>query len=165
MRKLTGERFWEKVKITTPDECWLWQSGTDRDGYGQFNLDGITRKAHHIAYILTHGEIPEGVCICHNCPTGDNPACCNPAHLWLGTQQENMADMKQKGRSAKGIKNGAVKLTAAKVVAIRRQYGKALGKGQRRPGQVTQAQLATKYGVSQHHISRIVRGLWWEGID
>ncbi len=100
--KTIDERFWAKVDRKGPDECWLWQRGA-RNGYGRFAVtrDDI-RTAHRVAWELTNGTIPEGLNVCHNCPDGDNPACCNPSHLWLGTQLDNMRDAKAKGRLMSG---------------------------------------------------------------
>lgn len=97
-----SERFWNKVERREADACWLWTGGTARKGYGVFTTgtkrDGSIR--HHVAsrfsWELHHGTIPDGLYICHSC---DNPACVNPAHLWLGTQQDNITDMWQKGRA------------------------------------------------------------------
>lgn len=88
--------FWEKVKRGEAGECWLWQGNTTTGGYGQIYYDGRTWRVHRLAWIFTHSaEIPNGYVICHKC---DNPPCCNPNHLFLGTQEENMKDAARKGR-------------------------------------------------------------------
>lgn len=96
-----AERFWKKVQ-KHDDGCWLWTAGTDGKGYGQFRIRlGLKTKAHRFSYELAHGPIPKadegyhGWCVLHRC---DNPACVRPEHLMLGTHQDNMRDMWQKGR-------------------------------------------------------------------
>ena len=90
---MTAEKFWSKVNRRGPDDCWEWMnSGT----YGHFYIGkGQARPAHRIAYELTYGDIPVGLCVCHHC---DNPPCCNPTHLFVGTVQDNMRDKVAKGR-------------------------------------------------------------------
>jgi hypothetical protein len=99
-------RFLKKIYIPAgdSDQCWLWQAGTDPAGYGQFHLKGKNIKAHRVSYMFFRGSIGD-FNVCHSC---DTPACCNPAHLWLGTDQANMDDKYQKGRGrhAKGEKHG-----------------------------------------------------------
>jgi hypothetical protein len=90
-------RFWEKVDIGDPDECWPWTATKNHLGYGLFRLPRFGRMvvAHRFAWGVSHGEIPIGRVIMHSC---DNPACCNTNHLRLGTQSENMFDAVRKGR-------------------------------------------------------------------
>lgn len=92
-------RFWSRVHKT--DTCWIWTAGKHKDGYGQVRFHNKQMQAHRVAWELTHGPIPEGLFVCHNCPGGDNPSCVNPAHLWLGTAAENNWDKVQKGRHIK----------------------------------------------------------------
>ena len=61
--KTVDDRFWNKVKIGDLDACWEWQGARDRDGYGQFKLDGKQTKAHRTAYRLAGGRIPDGMCV------------------------------------------------------------------------------------------------------
>jgi hypothetical protein len=86
-------RFWAQVEKT--ESCWLWKGGRDPHGYGQIHIGNKPLKAHHFSYQLTFGPIPPGLCILQRC---QSPACVNPQHLFLGTQQENLADMLRKGR-------------------------------------------------------------------
>lgn len=125
--------------------CWIWPGWTDRDGYGRAKLRGKTAIAHRVAYTLTHGTIPVGLEVLHRC---DNPPCCNPAHLFLGTQQTNCTDAKAKDRHARGERNGGAKLTADQVIAIRAD-------GRR------QIDIAANYGVRQTTVSEIKQRHRW----
>lgn len=93
-----AERFWPKVHKR--DGCWLWTASTDSNGYGQSfigRLDGRVRleHAHRVAWRLTFGDIPDGLNVLHRC---DVPRCVNPAHLFLGTDRDNIQDAIGKGR-------------------------------------------------------------------
>ena len=105
MKKTWQERFWAKVdRSGGPDACWIWTGGRKGRGYGEFYKDHRLLGAHRVAWELAIGPIPNGLDCLHSC---DNPPCCNPAHLFLGTQADNNADMVAKGRDARGDKNGS----------------------------------------------------------
>lgn len=97
-------RFWSKVqKSPEPDGCWIWTGARFHDDYGNFNLEGRRGKrsetrAHRVSWLIHRGPIPDGLCVCHNCPGGDRPDCVNPGHLWLGTHLQNMLDREAKER-------------------------------------------------------------------
>ena len=93
-----AERFWEKVdRSGGTDACWPWIGAIGVHGYGRVNLDGrSTGIASRVAWTLTFGD-PGDLGVLHRC---DNPPCCNPAHLFLGTQLDNSRDMVAKGRAA-----------------------------------------------------------------
>lgn len=94
-------RFWAKVdRRGGLFACWPWTAAASKEGYGRFKLNGKLWSAHRIAASLREGGIPEsdsyhGFVVMHSC---DNPACCNPAHLLISTQAENVRDMDKKGR-------------------------------------------------------------------
>jgi hypothetical protein len=188
-RKSLAERFWPKVdRSGGPAACWPWLAHIDKNGYGRINSGGTGGRcllASHVAWELTHGPIPPGLFVLHNCPGGDNPACVNPAHLWLGTQRDNMRDMHRKGRASvgerhylrqhpelvrrgerhhsrtrpgcmpRGEANHAAKLTADAVREIRARFA---------AGGVTQTALAREYGVDFRSVSQIIRRKRWQHI-
>jgi len=146
------ERFWAKVDVRGAGECWSWIGSRDSFGYGvMFKSKKPHRvyRAPRLAYELQIGPIAAGLHVLHRC---DNPACVNPAHLFLGTQADNNRDRAAKGRGGgekrRGIHNGRAKLTSKQVAKIRRLYA---------TGDISQGQLAEIFGVSQPQISRIVR--------
>ena len=85
----TPETFWLRVARADPDACWIWQGSKRPQGYGQLSYQGRHTSAHRLAWTLTHGPIPDGLFVLHRC---DNPPCVNPAHLFLGTTDDNMHD-------------------------------------------------------------------------
>jgi HNH endonuclease len=93
------ERLWSKIAIDRKTGCHVWM-GHQQNGYGRFIVKwGQTRLVHRLVWELTNGPIPGGLHVLHRC---DNPLCCNPDHLYLGTHAENMADKVRKGRARNG---------------------------------------------------------------
>ena len=153
------ERLWSRVdRSGGPDECWPW-TGTNRHpfGYGLMAVNRRPEGAHRVAYLVTYGEIPSyKPAVCHSC---DNPGCCNPAHLFAGTQTDNLADMDAKGRRsnerASGETNGAARLTENDVRKIRRLS--AQGSSQRA--------LAEHFGAGNTTVAKIVRRETWRHVE
>lgn len=148
------DRFWSKVKIGNPDECWEWQSSLDEKGYGHFQfshnnpLGRDNPRSHRVSWVIRFGKIPENMCVCHTC---DNRSCVNPDHLFLGTYEDNNKDRKEKGRSAVGENAPTAKLTEKDVVLIK----KLISKG------ATQRAIAKQFNVRHVTIGNIARGKTW----
>jgi hypothetical protein len=146
-----GTSFWDKVKIGQPDECWEWQKFRQPRGYGIVRMDGKCQLAHRVAWTLTKGEIPKDMLACHHC---DNPSCCNPNHLFLGTHLDNATDKERKGRGnqPKGERSGNHKLTDKQVFEIRRLRAQGW----------KSVQLAKRFGVVHQLICAICLGRSWK---
>lgn len=118
------EKFMSKVDhCQDTDTCWPWKTSLDTSGYGQMRINRVMRKANRIAYELFVGPIPNGLCVLHSC---DNPACVNPSHLWIGTQQDNGTDKARKGRGRKsktGLPYGVIRTSSGKYLAQVRYKG------------------------------------------
>lgn len=143
----TPESFWGLVE--KGDGCWLWQGSVAPQGYGKLSYGGRHVRAHRVAWELTHGPVGSPrLFVCHRC---DNPRCCNPGHLFLGTPADNSRDMVSKGRAARGERNPHSTLTEARVVEIRRRA--AEGEAFRSIGR--------SLNICKTHVSRIVNRRWW----
>lgn len=145
-----SKRFWSGVDKQGPDECWLWSEGCFDSGYGQVRQGKKKRRAHRVAWELARGPIPGGLCVLHSC---DNPPCCNPSHLFIGTLQDNSRDRDAKGRGAdvNGERNPAAKLNREDVANIRRRSES--GEAHR--------SIAALFGIHRNHVGRIVRKERW----
>jgi hypothetical protein len=100
----TPEEYLNQRVVKTPNGCWLWTFGVDRDGYGQCQAARVARRAkvtraHQLAYVAWVGTIPPNKVVCHH---RDVPKCCNPKHLFAGTVQDNNEDKRRKGRARSG---------------------------------------------------------------
>lgn len=135
--------FFARTADQSPNRCWEWTGAvTSTTGYGRLVRDGKGIDTHRVSWMLTHGDIPEGMDICHTC---DNRRCINPAHLFLGTRSDNMRDAREKGRIF------GQKLTRSDVDQI---------KSMRAAG-MTQRQIAQIHGVSRSTVGDIMRGKSW----
>lgn len=145
----TVEQFWQMVRVGHEEECWSWLGGY-KNGYGRLWWRDRSRRAHQVAFELHHGRpLTPGLFVLHHC---DNPPCCNPAHLYEGTQADNNRD-----RDARKRTRGHATLSAVQVHAIRDAYAS----GQ----QVTQNDLARQFGVTQSSISRVLSRDSWAHLE
>ncbi len=143
--------FWSNVdKSLGESGCWMWRGKFTKRGYGYLVFGTVPVYTHRLSLFLSCGEMPNGMCACHKC---DNPPCINPAHLFLGTHQENMQDATVKGRHASGEKNGSSKLNWRLVGEIRE-----LAKSKDWPCY----KIAKKYGVNGMTIKAIVFNVTWK---
>lgn len=147
-------RFWAKVdRSGGPNACWPFLGFRDEDGYGNFWLDGRNEYAHRVAFLLSHGHWPEpnGNHVC------DNPTCCNPAHIYAGTQKRNMIERDERGRHwvRSGEEHPAAKLTEADVRAIRAAYA---------ADEADMRTLARRYGVAYMAIFEAIHRKTWKHV-
>jgi hypothetical protein len=169
-KKTTLDRFWEKVEIGGSDQCWLWTGSKRNKGYGAFiyekNGQVVQGRAHRYSYELHVGEIPPGLFVLHTC---DNPACVNPFHLFLGTNQDNVDDMMKKGRHKSagsktplskckykhGIEHHQAKLNPDLVRQLRND----------RAAGMSYSKLAKKYHLALGSTYRIVNRKVWKDVE
>ena len=159
-------RFWEKVeKLGTEAGCWLWTSAIHTEGYGMLYLNGKAVRAHRIMWEITYGPVPQGLFVLHRC---DLRCCVNPAHLFLGTNQDNVDDMMRKGRHRKpdpeflsarlretvrkGEEHSSAKLTEEQALEIVRRY---------KAGGETHRSLGKEFGTDHTTIGDILRKQSW----
>jgi Autographiviridae endonuclease len=148
-------RIESHIERVTESGCWLWTGSLDGSGYGVMNVgsrsDGSRRqvRAPRLAWQLHVGPVPRGMHVLHRC---DVRACANPAHLFLGTNLDNIADRHGKGRTLAGEQHANAKLDAGKVRLIRASTEHAY-------------RLAPQLGVSATTICRVRRGEAWRGVQ
>lgn len=147
---MTSEEVARFLSFISPEGltgCWLWTGSQKGKGYGAFRLHGKMQQAHRVSYEHFVGPLGTNLA-CHHCNT---PACVNPIHLYPGTYSENTKQAMQQGRQfiAYGELSGTSKLTWEQVRQIRKDSR-------------AQRKIATSYGISQLHVSRIKRGLVWK---
>lgn len=164
VKRSTEDRFWDKVDKDGPvpfhapllGPCWVWTASCSH-GYGQLctKLGGGKQErllAHRLSWELHRGAVPDGMFVCHHC---DNPPCVNPAHLFLGTNTDNMRDASAKGRlhgsGLTGERHPSSKLTVSQVKAIRNDP---------RP----RSEIALAYRVHYNTVALIKRGHTWASV-
>lgn len=153
----TPDEIWRKVDKRGPDECWPWLWFKNENGYGRTEINGKMYYAHRIVFDLINPGIialsapkstDENGFILHSC---DNPSCCNPAHLRVGTHAENMADKVRRGRSAKfkGDKGPRCKITMEQAKEARRRHFE---------DGISRKELMLELGISRPSIDSLING-------
>ena len=133
---ISRETIERQVEPCPMTGCWLWTGAATTDLYGNIRMDGAARYTHRVSYELFVGDIPEGMHVLHRC---DVPLCCNPAHLFIGTNRDNIADSMKKGRRWRKLSIGDIdKIKAA------RNSGEPL------------LRIAARFGVTKGRIGHIV---------
>lgn len=148
-------RFWSRVNQLGLDECWEWTHKRNPAGYGLFTMNRKHYLSHRLAWRFLIGPIPNGMCVCHRC---DNRSCCNPAHLFLGTQADNNKDCIANGRAdnflkrdKRGEKNGRSKLTKELVKDIRSMLDSG----------ATYESISNLFGICKSSVYNIKSGRTW----
>lgn len=147
----TADRIWSLVDAKGPDDCWPWIETAEEGTYGRLSVGGVVVAAHRVAYELSHGPIPAGQVVRHTC---DNRPCCNPAHLVVGSQLDNMRDAVERGRLRRGSQKWNAKLDEAKVREIHRL----------RAAGMLQADIAARFGVHATTVRHILSGRRWRHV-
>lgn len=148
-RRNTIDSILERVDVGGANDCWEWQGCRDR-GYGRTSIGNVSLHAHRVIFAHFNGPIPDGLIVRHRC---DNPPCCNPAHLELGTHYDNAHDKIARGRarSVRGEGHPAARLTERDVRSIRSR----LGAGE------TQSALAREFGITKVAVHAIHHRKTW----
>lgn len=147
-QQFSNTAFW--ARVTKTSDCWLWTGALDRDGYGRLKCGGVDLRVHVFMYERAVGVIPRGLCVLHRC---DVRNCCNPAHLFLGTNADNTADRDAKGRQARGERHWRAKMTWSEVRAARERYA---------TGVVSLRELCAEYGLERSSMRDMLTGKTWK---
>jgi hypothetical protein len=146
-------RFWSKIDMRGPDECWEWQASLNLNGYGRFKLGSYNMViASRLALICTSKSEPDGLLALHHC---DNPKCCNPDHLYWGTVKDNARDKVERGRAyvgnQSGANNGHSKITDAQLATIILRFREGW----------SNTKIAADLPIGHSMVSKIRRGHLW----
>ncbi len=137
------ERFWKYVEKLVGEGCWIWKGYKDKNGYGKFCVgSGVNISAHRFSYELHYEPIQSGFLVRHLC---NNPACCNPKHLAVGSQVDNMRDRLEAGNCPMGEKHPMCKFSDEVVKQVISLTG-------------TYQSIGERFGMSRSQVGNIKRG-------
>jgi hypothetical protein len=157
MRPKRIEAF-HKSYTVDDNGCWNWsKSRWPNGGYGVFYYDGGNR-AHRASWVIHNGPIPDGMVVCHTC---DNPPCVNPAHLFVGTQADNVRDRHKKGRTVISPKFSQVKLRGEEHVCAKLSDDKVR---MIRSSTLSNQEFAALFGVTPQTIHAVRAGKTWKHV-
>lgn len=152
--EIVYQLFWSKVNLTANiDLCWEWIGAKSKKGYGNFWFNGKCKHATYLSYYYWNNVFPDGCHVLHKC---DNPSCVNPTHLFLGNNNDNVADKVSKGRCSclKGSSNPKSKTTEADVLEIRKLFASG----------ISRKDIYSKYNLSQSMVNQIISKRFWKHI-
>ena len=150
-RQPIGDRFWARTDKGGAGGCWIWTGTHIKSGYGTLSVNGVPAYAHRLSLELHGTTVPQGALVLHAC---DNPPCVNPAHLFLGTDADNIADKVGKGRHIHADTHPNAKLRSDDVREIRELLSTGM----------SQTAIGVRYGVHQSVISFIKSGRLWKSV-
>lgn len=144
----------QRVDVDPNTGCWNWNRSrrAKNSPYAQGHMWGKTWNMHKLSYILWKGSVPDGMVVRHIC---NNPICCNPEHLQIGTQMDNVLDCMMADRHCKGTRNGNAKLSERQVLEIAFKYYANIA---------NMSQLGSDYGISRVAVRYIINGKLWSHV-
>ena len=145
------DRLWNRTDRS--NGCWIWLGAKVTDGYGEIMVNGKQIRTHRLAWELTNGSIPKGMCVCHRC---DNPSCINPKHLFLGTNNDNIQDRIKKGR--RGGPKGGENYISSKLKSFQIKEIRML------KGEMSERKIAEEYHIGKSQVHRIVSKQCWKSL-
>ncbi len=166
----TIKRFLDKLE--KQGDCWIWTASKRNKGYGAIawidpkSRKAINERAHRVSFRLFNGDIPENLFVLHRC---DNPACCNPDHLFLGTKADNNRDMVEKGRHVSGGTHCGSHYPSGKWKSGLSHWNAKINENivreiRKDKETMSYSQLKKKYGLSQTCLFKIVHRRTWNHV-
>lgn len=154
-KSIIADRFEARIARCPMSGCWIWTGTINKDGYGQFAIDGRTLLSHRVAWEFFVGPLPSDLFVLHSC---DVRSCVNPSHLFIGTHLDNMADMTKKGRRI-GVKSGEKHPLCKISSEIVREIFRLRASG------LSVKDIAARFEITSHHTSDILHRRYWSTLE